>query len=119
MKPNNFIEYKATIKKTYFGKEPNVGNYTCELYIERDNGVGCNYGGYTMNGWNPLEGKEDYASIRVMTLLMEAVGVKSWEELVNHPVRIKVDYKGRIDSIGHITEEKWFSFKKYYNREYD
>lgn len=46
--------------------------------------------------------------------VLNTVGVRSWEELEGKYVRVKYlsdEYNEKIHAIGHIMEEKWFSFE--------
>lgn len=53
-------------------------------------------------------------SASALKQVLSTVGVKSWEELKDKYVRVKYlsdEYCEKIHAIGHIMEEKWFSFE--------
>ncbi len=107
---------QGQIKNTKLGPDEHTGIFTFEVYVEKADGVGCWYGGYSISGWNPVEQKVAYSSkgMESIALFMNAVGVKDFSDLVGTFVRIKVDKRGHIYSIGNIVKEKWFSFAELY-----
>jgi hypothetical protein len=50
-----------------------------------------------------------------MSLIMEilnVVGVSNWEDLPGKHIRVKAHSTG-VEAIGHITEDKWLTFKEF------
>ena len=51
-----------------------------------------------------------------MARIMWAVGADTWENLKGTYCRIKFDESGKVTSIGHILEDKWFNLVEYMKR---
>ena len=95
------------------------GCLTFYLTLEIPNG-GCNYGGYCIGhgylGAKEFDGYEK--GLVAMMQIMNVVGVERWEDLRGKYVRFEDNGWGsKIDVIGNIIEEKWFSLKEFFLRE--
>lgn len=78
---------------------------------------GCCYGGYCI-GHGYLGANEFTASakgLECIMRIMNTVGVERWEDLKGKYIRI-VDpgWGGTITKIGHITDDKWFDIKEFF-----
>jgi hypothetical protein len=90
------------IKSVHLGFEGN-GILTAMVKIGQLGGVVQGFG-----GWN-LDAKGYPVGAKIRELL-EAIGVDSWEELVGKPVRVERTTLGGINCIGHIIEDRWFTW---------
>lgn len=105
----------AKITSTYLGEDH--GCMTLNLYMEGA-GFGIGYGGYVLGYYN-MEPKpsNEYSGngMNAIGKLLAVLGVDSYEELPGKFVRIELDGPlGRVVRIGNILEDKWFSFKEYF-----
>lgn len=66
-------------------------------------GAGQGFGGYALGG---------AFTHYVITGILSALDVESWEQLKGKPVRVNVE-GGTIKSIGHFLEDKWFTPSEY------
>lgn len=100
----------ALIEDTKLGEDH--GLLTATLYLSGE-GWGCCYGGYVLGTWH-REHSENYGT-GALVELMKTVGVEKWEDLKGKLVRVRNDgFVGRIDAVGNILEDKWFSFREYF-----
>ena len=105
----------AKITSTKLGEEH--GCLTAEIFLE-GNGWGCAFGGYCLDRWFVSVGnyasKDGYGAI---IELLKTLSVKSWEELTGQYVRVEFNgFGSSVVRIGHLMEDKWFSFKEYFLR---
>lgn len=90
--------------------------------ILEGNGWGCGFGGYCIGhgstGWKENEfTAESGDGLVSMMRIMDTVGVDKWEDMKGRYVRCKIDGWGSsIDEIGHITKEKWFNIRKFFEQ---
>lgn len=86
------------------------------------NGWGCGFGGYCIGhgstGWKENEfTAESGDGLVAMMRIMDTVGVDKWEDLEGRYVRCKIGGCGSsIDEIGHITKEKWFNIRDFFEQ---
>jgi hypothetical protein len=91
----------AIIESTFLGIEDH-GIFTCSL--------GLDYGSlHQFFGMHNLSYK-DYG-VAYLRKILEVVGVNSWDELKDKPIRVKCEHTG-VHAIGHIIEDKWFKPEK-------
>ena len=96
--------FNAVIKSTMLGIEDH-GFLTFFLHMEWDN-VGQGFGGYALDSRGSQS--TQHLSISCIKKILETVGVDRWENLPGKYVRIEIkSLNDKIDSIGHITENKW------------
>ena len=97
------------------------GCLTMWLTLE-GSGWGCGFGGYCL-GKGYLGAKEFEGSAKGMESIMrimDVVGVDHFTDLKDKYVRAELEgWGGGINRIGHITEDKWFSYKEFYKKERD
>lgn len=90
--------FNARIRSTFLGPEDH-GIPTCAIQLDHEGGT-QGFGGYDLrcypNAWHQI---------------LAVVGAKSWEDLVGKNVRARRNSKRMIESIGHIVEDRWFSFR--------
>ena len=95
------------------------GCLTMWLMLE-GSGWGCGFGGYRL-GKGYLGAKEFDGSAKGMESIMrimDVVGVENFTDLKNKYVRAELEgFGGGITRIGHITEDKWFSYKEFFKEE--
>ena len=103
------------IISTKLGEEH--GCLTADLIIEGD-GWGCGFGGYCLDHWFSDPGKYDSSDgYGAIIELMKTLEVDSWEQLRGQYVRVVSKGWGeKIDKIGHLMKDKWFSFKDYFEQ---
>lgn len=103
----------AKIANTKLGEE--CGCLTADLTIE-GNGFGCRFGGYCLDSWFAEIGQyKSHDGYGAIIELMKTVGVESWEKLNGTYIRVEVEESsGKAIKIGHIIEDKWFSFEDYF-----
>jgi len=92
----------AKIASTMLGFEDH-GILTCFLHLSQG-GSGQGFGGYRLDA---PKGYSIYTDFWVKRVL-ETVGVSEWEDLVGKYVRVVGEDFGKIEGIGHITDNKWF-----------
>ena len=104
----------AEITSTVLGRE-GYGIFTCELWLKFNSG-GCGYGGYSLD--EPAgNGKRKMTAIGAQAVveLMNVVGVETWEDVKGQFVRCENEgYGGKVIKIGHLIENKWFSFEEFF-----
>ena len=103
------------IRDTMLGIEDH-GIMTCWLSLDFSS-AGQGFGGYAMDSFSREQKGRigDGKSIMAIRKILETVGVEKWEDLKGKYVRVKRSTAfGKIDAIGHIVEEKWFSFEEHY-----
>lgn len=81
-------------------------------------GIGGSFGGYVLGsgylGADEFEGSA--AGMECMMRIMDTVGVERWEDLKGEFVRVRDDGWGEsIKCIGHITKNKWFDIKEFFD----
>lgn len=48
---------------------------------------------------------------RAVDAILRIAGVESWDDLAGQPVRVRGGgWGGKVEAIGHFTDDKWFSF---------
>lgn len=83
-------------------------------------GWGCCYGGYCIG--NGYLGAEKFTAsakgLECIMRIMDTVGVERWEDLSGKYIRV-VDpgWGGTITKIGHITDDKWFDIKEFFQED--
>ncbi len=90
------------VESTTLGVEHH-GHLTAELHLKFD-GSAQSYGGWSF---------DDSAGFCAASIrgLLEALRVERWEDIRGAYVRVRrAEPYGRIVAIGHILEERWFSF---------
>lgn len=93
------------------------GCLTLWLILEGQ-GWGCGFGGRVLGkgyvGAKEFEGSEK-GIVEIMKI-MDVVGVSKFSELKGKIVRAEIDkwWGGKIDKIGNVIEDKWFSYKEFY-----
>lgn len=105
----------AKITSTLLGREDR-GIMTCYVFVEAD-GWSCGAGGYGLDEWDAVAERRVGTALAADFILgiLDAVGVEKWEDLPGKYVRVRSEdglIGGRIDAIGHIIEDKWFSFSE-------
>lgn len=101
----------AKITATKLGEEQ--GCLTAQIVIE-GSGWGCAFGGFCLDHWFAEIG--EYTSTGgygAIIELMKTVGVESWEALSGKYIRAAIE-DNRVAKIGHLLEDKWFSFADYF-----
>lgn len=94
----------AKIERVMLGFEDH-GILTLDLTVKGD-GWGCGFGGYRMDGSHGMECVKD---------LLYTMKIGSLEELKNTYCRIMSEgFNGRIRAIGHLIEDRWFSFETFF-----
>ena len=92
------------ISRTSLGYE-DVGVMTLMITVKGD-GWGCGFGGYRMDGANGMACVKD---------ILETLKVGTYEELKGQYVRVITEgIGGRCLAIGHLIEDRWFSFKQFF-----
>ncbi len=101
--------HNALIKSTQLGTMR--GHFTFFLHVVFE-GSGQGYGGIPLDTFSSEQTRRIGLGfgIDVLRGIMEAVGVRYWEDLPNTYCRI-VHTHSAIRSIGHIVEDKWFDHK--------
>jgi len=77
------------------------GMLTIFVDVEYGDGGGQSFGGYDLSRHN--------GAARFICRVLEVVGVETWADLQGKTVRIKGEPWGRIDSLGHFMQDKWFT----------
>lgn len=90
------------------------GFLTCYIACEGD-GWGCHYGGYALDTYNVKTDTRTGVDISVIRVILEVLGVESWEDLKGIYIRCEHEgLGGKITKIGHLIKDKWFSFDEYF-----
>ena len=81
-------------------------------------GWGCVLGGYCIGsgylGADKFTGSAK--GLECIMRIMDAVGVERWEDMKGKYIRIVDNGLGStISKIGHITDDKWFDIKEFFN----
>lgn len=103
------IILNAKISSTHFGYEDH-NILTCWLNLDFGSS-GQGFGGYSLDSYDKSQEKRIGTAfgLEFIANIIDVVGVQSWEELKGQLIRVKKeDEFGRILSIGHIIEDKWF-----------
>ena len=106
----------AQITKTSLGKEDH-GIMTCWLHLTYG-AAGQGFGGYYLGSYGKRPNKKTGYGIEAISRIIDVVGVANWEDLKGKYIRVRFTDKPsgfghEIDAIGHIIEDKWFSFKEF------
>lgn len=107
----------ALIEGTMLGIEDH-GIMTCYIHLRGD-GWECSYGGYCLDSYDKnLKRRVGTAEgMDALKLLMDALGVKKWEDLAGQYVRVETTgWGGEITKIGHLIKPNWFSFKEFFTK---
>ena len=95
------------ITDTFLGKDE-YGNLTCYLTL-KGKGWSCDYGGPTFSE------KDGYVTFEILDKILTTIGVRNWEEVKGKFVRVQFTEDGTtISQIGNLIEDKWFSFKEFF-----
>ncbi len=96
------IETKnAKIVGTTLGTEHHTFSFMLDL--EYDGGGSQRAGGIC------LIDKTGSICGRMISRIMEVVGVMTWEELPGQPIRVKAE-RAKVRAIGHYLDDKWINF---------
>lgn len=103
----------ATIAATTLGVDAgHAGCMSARLLLDYGDGKGSQtFGGFVFD--DPQEAPHRVGSAfgcEYIRALMEAVGVRQWEDLVGTKVRV-FGTREKIRRVGHIVEDKWFDPK--------
>lgn len=96
----------AKIERTTLGFEDH-GILTAFLILDYG-GAGQGFGGYSLKG-DAMSG--------FVEQVLNTVGVQAWEELPGKYIRVEADHS-KVHRIGHITADKWFDPKKFFEEKY-
>ncbi len=84
-------------------------------YLHLDYGAaGQSFGGYVLGGigGEGIKAADHAAQPNIcghfIARVLDIVGVDNWDDLKGKTVRVRGTY-GRVESIGHIVKDKWFS----------
>lgn len=66
------------------------------------------YGGGSFQAFGAYQLADPYAGLFIRRVLQIA-GASSWDELVGRPLRVRIDDKGFVYSIGHFLDDRWFT----------
>lgn len=106
----------ARISTTFLGYEDH-GIFTLYLTLEMD-GAGIVIGGYALDTWNGTERTGTAKGMNLLAKLLQVVGVSTWEELPNQPIRVVSNGLGRkISKIGHLMQNEWLDFEDFFMEE--
>ncbi len=102
----------AVINSTMLGVEDH-GILSCFIHLQYDGG-GQGFGGYAMD--SPTRSANPKDERRVGTAwgmefirrVLDVVGVNNWEDLKGKHVRVKATFS-KVESIGNIIKDKWFT----------
>lgn len=106
----------ARIKSTKITMEDH-GCLTFWLMLEGA-GWGVGLGGYCIGKGYP--GSHEFKAERgdglvAMMIIMDVVGVDTWENLAGKYVRCQIEgWGGQCTKIGNLIEDKWFDIKKFF-----
>lgn len=96
--------YNCEIKRTMLGFEDH-GIMTCDLTLEGD-GWGCAFGGFKMDSPKGMECIKE---------LLKTLKTDTWEQLKGQYIRVVTKGEfGRVVAVGHLIEDRWFSFKNFF-----
>ena len=106
----------AQITSTRFGFEEH-NCLTFDIKFNNANGW-LTIGGYCIGHGSIYVDKESSITgskkgTESMARIMWTVGADTWENLKGTYCRIKFDESGKVTSIGHIVEDKWFNLAEY------
>lgn len=105
----------AKITSTQLGDEDH-GIMTCYLMLEGD-GWGCAFGGFALDTFDKTLNRRvgTAAGLDAIMELMKTLEVNKWEDLTGQYVRcVSAGWGGKIEKIGHLLKDKWFSFKEHF-----
>lgn len=107
----------AKIVSTMLGREDH-GIMTFMLHIKFDSGTHCGIGGYVLDEYDPVNKVRIFKpkSMKVISKILDVVGVNSWEELSGQYIRFEDNGWGsRITKIGNFMEDKWLDFEEFFS----
>ena len=102
----------ATITSTHLGYEDH-GIFTAYINLDYGGG-GQSFGGYAFSQYEDnkkAKGKQvsaDRFTGEFILRLIDAIGVKSWEELAGKHCRVDAEHT-KVHRLGHFLEDKWFN----------
>jgi hypothetical protein len=99
----------AKISGTMLGVEDH-GILTCMVHLDYG-GAGQGFGGYAFDEWDEKK-KERFGvsfGMEAIRRILDVTGVTRWEDLPGTHVRAVAEHM-KVHKIGHILEDKWFSF---------
>lgn len=104
------------IVSTRFGFEEH-NCLTFDIKFNHANGW-LTIGSYCIGHGSIYESKENNITgskigTEAVARILWAVSANSWEDLKGKYCRVKFDGTGKITSIGHIVEDKWFNLAEY------
>lgn len=108
----------ATITSIKFGYEDH-DILTLQLMLKGDHWE-CGFGGYALDTYVKRKKKRvpTQVGFEAITELMNTLGVTDLYDLKGKYVRIEWEGNGigacRIAKIGHLMEDRWFSFKEFF-----
>ena len=105
----------AKITSTFLGREDH-GIMTFFLNVEMDGAV-CGIGGYALDQYDSETKKRICSthSMEIVALILDVVGVDSWEKLPGKYIRVEENgWGGTIDKIGHIIKDKWVNLREFF-----
>ena len=91
------------------------GILTCNVVL-KGNGWCSSFGGYALKNDSNIASK-DFTGFYIRRLL-ETVGAVSLNGMVNKACRVQI-VDGRLTSIGHFIEEKWFNPKEEFDKRFN
>lgn len=105
----------ARIVKTVFGREDH-GIMTFTITVQFHDGAMKAIGGYALDQYYRESDKCVFsaAGLEAISKILEAAGVRTWEELPGKYIRLKDNGWGTtIDEIGNIIDDdKWFNIRE-------
>lgn len=109
----------AKITSTNLGFEDHA-IFTFWLSLDYGNG-GQGFGGYALDEWVKEKKKRIDSrgiGLELIRAILETVGVEKWEDIKGQYIRVKREsiWNGKIISIGHLIEDKWFEPKEWFKQ---
>lgn len=104
------------IIKTMLGREDH-GILTFKIYVEHECCTVSGIGGFALDRRDRETGRLIFTAsgLAAISKILEVVGVKTWEDLLNKYIRFEYDRSAlSITKIGHITEDKWVELRDYF-----
>lgn len=101
-------EINARIEKLEISNDDFGGILTMWLILDYGGGTGQGFGGFAL--YSPAFPKIDLTGLFI-TMCMEIAGVNNLLDIVEKPIRVKLDEGGKIIEIGHFLEDRWFNPK--------
>ena len=103
------------ITDTMLGREDH-GILTFMIYIKGD-GFECGIGGYSLDSYDAEHKCRVFRSesMEIISVILDVVGVDSWEQLKGKYIRVKENGWGSpIYEIGNLIEDKGINFKDFF-----